>query len=88
MKEDKNKESKTAGLLKAAFYALAAAAVYYLVFRYNQQMMQIITSKTIKAPLLTMATVVVVAYLYGTAVAKFIKHTLEEKLSSQSLREE
>ncbi|WP_018085384.1 hypothetical protein [Desulfurispora thermophila] len=82
------KESRSVGLIKAFIYLIAAGVAYYLVFTHARELLNIMSSKTIKAPLVSMSIVVVVAYLYGTAVAQFIKHTLEEKLSSQNLREE
>ncbi|MGQ9557750.1 MAG: hypothetical protein ACUVTU_07325 [Desulfurispora sp.] len=75
-------------MLKALVYLIAAGVAYYLVFTHARELLSIMSSKTIKAPLVSMSIVVVVAYLYGTAVAKLIKHTLEDKLSSQNLREE
>jgi len=81
-------ESKKAGLVKAFLYAVATALVYYLIFSNTDKLMDIITRKDYIAPAVTMSITLLVASLLGTAVAKFLKHTLEKALDSQCMREE
>jgi len=82
------KQSKKTAMLSAAVYLIMAAIIYYVVFYHTDKLVEVLKSKTYFAPLLCMTTVVVVSFLYGTAISNILKHTLQERLKSQELREE
>lgn len=81
-------ESKRAGLVKALIYAIATVVVYILVFTNQEKFLEVLSRKDYLASIFSMGFTVFVAALYGTAVSKFLKHTLEKALESQCMREE
>ncbi|WP_066640650.1 hypothetical protein [Desulfolucanica intricata] len=88
MSKEKKIETKSAAMVKAAFYLVAAIIIYFLVFSNAKALLEILTCKTYVASLVSMGIAVSVAFIYGTAISKFFKHTLEKALESQILREE
>lgn len=88
MVEHKTKETKTAGLLKAFLYGVVTVILYYVIFTHTQLLLDLAEKKTYWSALTFMAITLLVASIYGTAVSKLLKHTLEKALESQRLREE
>ncbi|AGL03468.1 hypothetical protein [Desulfoscipio gibsoniae] len=68
------------------FYLLASTVLYYLVFSYNENILPIIQSKKIIAPLLAMFIVLAASELYGNVVSIIFKNTLEKKLNLNRLK--
>ncbi|MTI83224.1 MAG: hypothetical protein FH756_04815 [Firmicutes bacterium] len=88
MATGKKLETKRAGLFKALIYGVVSVIFYVLVFTHTDYILAILFSKTIKAPILSIALALLASGLYGTCTSKFFKHTLEKALESQQLREE
>lgn len=84
----KSVETKRAGLIKALVYGVAAVIFYFIVFTNAKAVLDILFSKTLKAPFLSMALALLASGLWGTCTSKTLKHTLEKRLESQQLREE
>lgn len=81
-------ESRRAGLGKAFVYGIATLIIYALFFSNQQLVFDILARKDYVSALFSMGLTVLVASVFGTAVSKFLKHTLEKALESQCLREE
>ncbi len=86
--EIKQGENKRSAMIKALFGLLGTALLYYIVFTNSPTILEILKSKTYLAPLTSMGIVLLASFIYGTSVGKLLKHTLEERLKSQQLREE
>lgn len=82
------KETMIIGIIKAFFYFSLTALVYLGVFLNGQKMLDLLTTKTYTAPIISMTVVVLTAFLLGSGINIIIKHTLERALVSQNLREE
>lgn len=81
-------EEKKTALVKAVICFVVTICVYVTVFTNTQTVNRLMQSHTYAAPLTAMAIALLAAFFYGTAITKFLKHTLEKKLKSQELREE
>lgn len=81
-------ENKKTAIIKSLLCLVVAAALYLVVFTNMDRVNTVMQSKTYFAPLMAIGIVLLAAFSYGTAAAKFLKHTLEEKLKTQHLREE
>ena len=88
MSHDHKIESKASAMIKAAILFIISGIIYYLVFSNAKTLMDILTNKTYYAPLISMSITVFVSYIFGAAISKICKCTLEKTLESQVLREE
>jgi len=68
-------------IFRVLFYALASMVFYYLVFFFNQNIIQITQNKDIWATLLVLLIVVGASGLYGNTASLFLRNTLERKLN-------
>jgi len=84
----KHVENKKTAMLQACLCLIGAVIVYVVVFTRIDAISKILQSKTYFAPLLTVIIVLAASFFYGTFTSKVLKHTLEERLKSQELREE
>lgn len=84
----KRTENKKTAMLQALVCLIGAALLYFIVFSHVGQIIDILRSKSYFAPLTSITIVLLSSFLYGTAVSKILKHTLQERLKSQELREE
>ncbi|SFR07925.1 hypothetical protein [Desulfoscipio geothermicus] len=84
----KDLETKKAAAVKALLGLIGAMLLYFLVFANTDMINSLLQSKSYRAPLTSMTIVLAASFLYGMAVAKILRHTLETKLKSQQLREE
>ncbi|WP_347487959.1 hypothetical protein [Desulfoscipio sp. XC116] len=81
-------QGKGKAMVSAVICLVLSAIIYFYVFTNTDQLVKILKSESYAAPALCMVLVVVVAFLYGTAVSNILKYTLQERLKSQELREE
>ncbi|MBF7081744.1 hypothetical protein IT084_01950 [Desulfallas sp. Bu1-1] len=84
----KNSQSKKTAMLQALLCLIGTAVLYFIVFTNSDQVTNILKSKSYYAPLTSISIVLLASFLYGTAVSNILKHTLQERLKSQELREE
>lgn len=85
---EKKQGNKKVAMLSAAFYFIGAVIIYILIFSNTDKVIEILKSQSYYAPLMSMVVVVLVSFLYGSAVSNLLKHTLQERLKSVELREE
>ncbi|ACV61896.1 hypothetical protein Dtox_1010 [Desulfofarcimen acetoxidans DSM 771] len=88
MSHDHHTESKSSAIIKAVILFILSGIIYYMVFTNAKALMDLLTNKTYYAPLISMSITVVVSYIFGAAISKLCKCTLEQTLESQVLREE
>lgn len=86
--QKKHIENKTIAIVKAVLGLVGTLLLYFIVFTNTDTIKELLHSKSYLAPLTSMAIVLIASSLYGTAVAKILKNTLQERLKSQELREE